>query len=128
MVSQTATETRVSLAADTLFAFDKAELTPQAQANLTRTAEVVADGGAGAVRIVGHTDGKGDDAYNDALSRRRADAVAAWLRTQPTLSERTFVAEGRGKREPLLPNTTPDGADAPESRARNRRVEVIVPR
>lgn len=127
-VTRTATETRIALAADTLFAFDKADLTPAAEANLARTAGLVAQGGQGAVRVVGHTDAKGDDAYNDALSKRRADAVAAWLRGRPELAGRRFETEGRGKREPVAPNASPGGGDDPQGRARNRRVEVIVPR
>jgi outer membrane protein OmpA-like peptidoglycan-associated protein len=126
-VERTATETRVLLAADTLFAFHEATLTPEAQANLTRTAEVVRQGGAGEVRVLGHTDAKGEDAYNDRLSRARADAVASWLRTQPGLNERTIVAEGRGEREPVAPNAAPDGSDDPAGRAKNRRVVVVVP-
>lgn len=126
-VERTATETRVLLAADTLFAFDEAVLTAEAQDNLTRTAEVVRQGGAGEVRVLGYTDAKGEDAYNDRLSRARADAVASWLRTQSGLGERTFVAEGRGEREPVAPNTLPDGSDDPAGRAKNRRVVVVVP-
>ncbi len=128
VVERTATETRVALAADTLFEFDKATLTPDAQANLNRTADLVRQGGEGPVRVVGHTDGKGDDAYNDSLSKRRAEAVAAWFKTQPGLGTRDFTTEGRGKREPIAPNTTADGADDPQGRARNRRVVVIIPR
>jgi outer membrane protein OmpA-like peptidoglycan-associated protein len=126
-VERTATETRVLLAADTLFAFDQATLTLEAQANLTRTAEVVRQGGMGEVRVVGYTDAKGDDAYNDRLSRARADAVASWLRQQPELSERAFAAEGRGERDPVAPNATPDGSDDPAGRSKNRRVVVVVP-
>lgn len=128
MVERTATETRVALAADTLFEFDKAVLTPEAQANLNRTADLVREGGAGTVRVLGHTDAKGDDAYNDSLSKRRGEAVVAWFKSQPGLAARDFAVEGRGKREPVAPNTTPDGADDPQGRARNRRVVVIIPR
>lgn len=126
-VERTATETRVLLAADTLFDFDKATLTPAAETNLARTAALVAEGGKGAVTVVGHTDAKGDDAYNDSLSRRRADAVAAWLRARPELAGRGFTPEGRGEREPVAPNAAPDGGDDPAGRARNRRVEVVIP-
>lgn len=127
-VRTTDTETIVALAADTLFAFDSATLTAAAAANLERTAALVAKGKPGAVRIVGHTDAKGDDAYNDALSTRRAEAVATWLRGQSSLVGRSFTTEGRGEREPVAPNTASDGSDDPAGRARNRRVEVVIPR
>lgn len=128
MVERSDTETRVQLAADTLFAFDQATLTAAAQANLQRTARLVQEGGAGAVVVIGHTDAKGEDAYNRDLSRRRAEAVVAWLRGQNGLSGRTFEATGRGEAEPIAPNARPDGGDDPEGRARNRRVVVVIPR
>ena len=127
-VTRTDTETRVSLAADTLFDFDKAVLTPAAEANLARAATLVGEGAEGVVRVIGHTDGKGEDAYNDALSLKRADAVAAWLRARPEIASRAIETEGRGKRDPVAPNTTPAGDDDPAGRARNRRVELLIPR
>jgi len=126
-VERTDFGTRVQIAADTLFEFDKAVLTPAAQANLQRTAELVRQGGKGTVTITGHTDSKGEDAYNLDLSQRRAEAVTAWLRTQPGMSGRDFAVEGRGEAEPIAPNAKPDGTDDPEGRARNRRVTVDIP-
>lgn len=128
MVERTATETRVQLAADTLFDFDKATLTPAAQANLQRTADLVRQGGAGTVTVIGHSDAKGDDGYNLDLSKRRAEAVVAWLRSQPTIAARVFEAVGRGEAEPIAPNMSPDGSDDPDGRARNRRVVLNIPR
>ena len=46
-VSETATTTVVELAADVLFAFDKADLSPQAPAQLQRAADLIRQGGAG---------------------------------------------------------------------------------
>lgn len=120
--------TRVALSADTLFDFDRATLGPAAQDNLRRTADLVRQGGAGTVTVVGHTDAKGDDAYNADLSRRRAEAVVAWLRAQPGLGGRRFDALGKGEAEPVAPNAKPDGSDDPEGRARNRRVTVDIPK
>ena len=71
------------------------------------------------VMIVGHTDRMGDDAFNDALALRRAEAVRAALIRRGVAPE-SIVATGRGKREPLVP--TADGVAEP----RNRRVEIIV--
>jgi outer membrane protein OmpA-like peptidoglycan-associated protein len=127
-VTVTDTATIVALAADTLFAFDRADLTPDAQAGLQRTADTVRAGGPGAVTVTGHSDAKGDDAYNLALSQRRAQAVADWLRQQPGLGDRVFEVAGRGETMPVAANSLPDGSDAPDGRARNRRVEISVPR
>jgi outer membrane protein OmpA-like peptidoglycan-associated protein len=127
-VERTDFGTRVSLAADTLFAFDKATLTPAAEANLARAAEAVRQGGDGTVTVRGYTDAKGEDAYNRTLSERRATTVAEWLRRQPGLGTRDFATEGRGEADPVAPNTTPGGDDDPQGRARNRRVTIDIPR
>jgi len=127
-VRRTDTKTVATLAADTLFDFDSATIAPAAADNLSRTAALVRDGGPGAVLVIGHTDGKGTDAYNDDLSLRRAQAIADWLKRDPAIAARTLTVEGHGKREPVLPDTLPDDSDNPDGRARNRRVEVIIPR
>ena len=88
---------------------------------------MVRQGGEGTVTVVGHTDAKGEDAYNLDMSKRRAEAVVAWLNSQSGI-ERTFTAEGRGEAEPIAPNTHPDGGNDPDGRARNRRVVVNIPR
>jgi outer membrane protein OmpA-like peptidoglycan-associated protein len=120
--------TVVALASDTLFAFDKAELAPEAVPNLRRTHELIRRSGAGEITVTGHTDAKGDDAYNQELSRRRAQAVVDWLRRQDGLHAPAFKAVGRGATAPIAPNTRSDGSDDPEGRARNRRVEVKIPK
>lgn len=118
--------TRLTLRNDVLFDFDRAELRPEAAEALGRVAGIIRERRPRAVRIVGHADALGNDAYNLALSERRARAVQAWLAGQggmPPLS-----AEGRGESEPVAPNTTPAGADNPEGRQRNRRVDVLLER
>ncbi len=115
----------VTLQNDVLFDFDKAELRPAATEALGRVAELVRQRQPRALRVVGHTDGIGADGYNQALSERRAAAVQAWLAGQGGLPP--AQAEGRGKQEPVAPNTR-DGHDDPEGRARNRRVEIFLDR
>lgn len=124
----TALGTIVALDADILFDFDKASLRSDATAQLGATADAVRQGGAGTVTVVGYTDAKGGDAYNLDLSRRRAASVAAWLRGQAALGTRDFAVTGKGKADPVAPNTRPDGSDDPAGRARNRRVELVIPR
>lgn len=116
----------ITLQNDVLFDFDKAELRPDATAALERVVELVRQRQPGSVRVVGHTDALGSDDYNQRLSERRAEAVRAWLAGQQGLPGLT--AEGHGKREPVAPNTTPDGRDNPEGRQQNRRVEVFLDR
>lgn len=127
-VRQTQTQTIVELAADVLFAFDSAQLTPEAEAALRRTAELAAEAGEGPIIVVGHTDSVGEDAYNLRLSRQRAEAVTRWLAASGGVPAGRLKAEGRGEAEPVAANTRPDGQDDPESRARNRRVVVTMPR
>lgn len=125
---QTESQTIVELASDVLFAFDSARLTAEAEAALRRTAELAAQAGSGRITVVGHTDSVGEDAYNLALSRRRAEAVAQWLAASGGVPADRLHAEGRGEAEPAAPNATTDGQDDPEGRARNRRVVVAIPR
>jgi outer membrane protein OmpA-like peptidoglycan-associated protein len=119
--------TRVTVRNDVLFDFDKAELRPEAEEALQRVAEILRQRQPRTVRVVGHTDSMGSDAYNQTLSERRARSVVEWLGSRggelPPLQP-----VGRGEAEPVAPNTTPDGRDDPEGRQRNRRVEVLLER
>ncbi len=76
------------------------------------------------VLIVGHTDSKGSDDYNDKLSKRRAASVKSWLSKNGVTS--SMVTEGKGERFPVAPNQTAQGADNPEGRQKNRRVEFVI--
>ena len=125
-IKETETEVRIELAADVLFDFDKSNILPKAEQTLTQVAEVVRERGQGSIRIEGHTDSKGADAYNQRLSRQRAESVTAWLRKQPGLATLAYVPEGFGAKRPVAPNTKPDGSDDPQGRQRNRRVEIVL--
>ena len=116
----------IDLPADVLFDFDKATIRADAEPALTRAAELLKSYPQAQVSIGGHTDAKGDDAYNEGLSLRRARAVAARLQRE---AGRTLGAEGFGERRPVAPNVKPDGSDDPDGRQKNRRVEIrITPR
>jgi outer membrane protein OmpA-like peptidoglycan-associated protein len=125
-VKETATELRIDLAADVLFDFDKASLLDKAQQTLSQAAGIIRDKAKGTVRIDGYTDAKGTDAYNQALSERRAAAVEGWLKTHGDLKNVSFVTHGFGAKNPVAPNTKPDGSDDPDGRKKNRRVEIVV--
>jgi outer membrane protein OmpA-like peptidoglycan-associated protein len=101
------------------FNFDSAELTHKAQAMLDRIAVAVRDPSNRTLgyRIEGHTDAKGNIAYNQILSKRRAEAVRDYLITMGTSEER-LMAVGFGKTRPL-PNPPAASPYAPI----NRRVQ-----
>jgi len=71
------------------------------------------------LHVVGYTDSDGTEAYNRALSNRRANAVAGYLRNDGVMQER-LRTEGRGETEPRLPNTSA------ANKASNRRVEIYI--
>jgi outer membrane protein OmpA-like peptidoglycan-associated protein len=121
-------EVNVTLAADVLFRFDRASLTARSRSRIAEAAERIRQGQPSRVRIVGHTDSKGTGAYNDRLSRRRAESVARALRAALGAGAPALDTEGRGERDPAAPNAKPDGSDNPRGRARNRRVIVSFAR
>ena len=125
-IKETPTEVRVEMAADVLFDFDKADLLPKADATLQKAADFIHEKAkGGAVRIEGHTDAKGNDAYNQTLSERRAASVKSWF-VAHGLSNVRFSTEGFGAKKPVAPNTKPDGSDDPDGRQKNRRVELVI--
>jgi outer membrane protein OmpA-like peptidoglycan-associated protein len=115
---------RLVIAADALFAFDQTTLSAQAEGVLAKLGPQLA-AEKGKPTIEGHTDAKGGDAYNQKLSERRAAAVRDWLVAHGFAPAGTPTV-GHGARQPVAPNTRPDGTDDPEGRAKNRRVEVVV--
>ncbi|WOK35935.1 OmpA family protein [Sphingomonas sp. C3-2] len=120
--------TIVDLPADALFQFDKAELTSSATEQLLKVAELIRGAPEGTIRVIGHTDSKGDAVYNQKLSVARAERVAQWFKEQVGVRQRSFETEGQGENAPIAPNMTPDGKDDPDGRAKNRRVEVVIPK
>ncbi len=74
------------------------------------------------VKVEGHTDSKGSDSYNVALSDRRAKAAKGYIVEQGIDAER-ILTQGYGETKPIAPNENPDGSDNEAGRAKNRRVE-----
>jgi outer membrane protein OmpA-like peptidoglycan-associated protein len=110
---------KVSLTGDAYFATDSAVLTPAASAALDKLLNRQGDKHFARVEVDGYTDATGSDAHNQALSKRRADAVAAYLR-EHGLKADAFAATGHGEANPAASNDTVEG------RARNRRVEISL--
>ncbi len=102
-----------------LFAVNKSDLNPQAQANLTDLAVILKKYKDTDIFIDGHTDSDGTDAYNMTLSEQRANAVKSFLAMQSVASTR-MNTQGYGETKPIADNTTASG------KAQNRRVEVAI--
>jgi outer membrane protein OmpA-like peptidoglycan-associated protein len=117
-------EHRLSVVADALFDFDKANLRLEAEETLAAAGPEIAKLGGKPARVEGHTDGKGSDAYNMKLSEARATTVRDWLVGRSLVPSGTPI-KGYGKSRPIAPNTTAAGHDDPEGRQKNRRVEVV---
>ncbi|MDO5696547.1 MAG: OmpA family protein [Dermatophilus congolensis] len=107
----------VDLATDLLFEFGKADVRPAANAKLTQLLKPIPQ--RAKVSVHGHTDSIGTDADNLALSKARAEAVAAIIRTaRPDL---VLDVQGFGETKPLAAE---GGTDDTDVRAKNRRVEI----
>lgn len=111
----------VTLGADAYFDFDKATLKPAGRERLDALATEIRQlgGTVSSVAVVGNTDAIGTEAYNQALSERRAQAVVDYLVRQG-VNPGVISAQGAGEGNPVASNETAEG------RAQNRRVDVTV--
>jgi outer membrane protein OmpA-like peptidoglycan-associated protein len=116
----TQSEVVISLAGSILFDFDSAKIRTDAERALTDVAQVI-ESYKGPVRVEGHTDSIASDEYNQALSERRAKAVADWL-SKYGVDEARLTSRGFGESKPVADNDTTAG------RQKNRRVEVVIAR
>jgi outer membrane protein OmpA-like peptidoglycan-associated protein len=110
---------RMVFAQQVFFDTDKSDLRPEAEAVLNVVAESLRkDVPDVALFVAGHTDGRGSDEYNYALSVARAESVSRYLFRRGIGLARLWRI-GFGKAVPLKPNTTPGNM------AENRRVEFL---
>lgn len=98
------------------FAFDSAEIPADAYGYLDAVGALLGSEPELSVVVEGHTDASGSDAYNMALSQRRAAAVAAYLAEVHQVDAARLVVRGKGESEPL----TEDPYDG-----LNRRVQFL---
>lgn len=110
---------KLSLSSEVSFDFDSARIKPAFHDTLNKLGDVIKKYDRTIVHVVGFTDSKGSESYNMELSKRRAEAVVAYLVEQSVPASR-LRAEGRGESEPRDSNETEAG------RQLNRRVEVFV--
>jgi OOP family OmpA-OmpF porin len=92
----------VTISAEKLFGFDKAQLKADGKAALDETAaKIKANPDIELVLVTGHTDRLGSNAYNQKLSERRANQVKAYLVSQGVDASR-LQAVGKGESEPVV--------------------------
>jgi len=101
------------------FDFDRANLTAQAITTIQQAAAAAKSGNRTRIGVTGHADRSGTDAYNMALSLRRANAVKDQL-VREGIPAGGITIVGRGESQPLVP--TADGVREPQ----NRRVEIVL--
>lgn len=112
------------LAADAMFAFDSAVLTPEGRRNVDALLQQVRDASrVQTIQVIGYTDRIGSDRYNLVLSQRRAEAVRAAL-IAGGVPAAAIVAEGRGKADPLVQCEQAQRKALIVCLAPNRRVEL----
>ncbi|RSD28896.1 OmpA family protein [Vibrio pectenicida] len=100
------------------FGIDQAELSLQ-QKEIQHIALLLADNPTSKVKVIGHTDSSGSEAYNQKLSEKRAEYIATKLEHNGVEKERIIV-QGYGEMAPIASNETIEG------RALNRRVDITV--
>ncbi len=100
------------------FEFDKSVLTAGAKDTLQQAIKLLKENPTVNVEIQGHTDSKGTNAYNQALSERRANSVKAYFVSQGISASR-ITTVGFGEEKPIATNETDAG------RAQNRRVVIV---
>jgi OmpA-OmpF porin, OOP family len=101
------------------FESGRAVLDPDSAGLLDRLIETALRCPAANIEIAGHTDGDGEDAFNQALSEKRAQAVSDYL-VKAGLPADRFTAVGYGSTQPITSNDTDEG------KAQNRRIEFVV--
>ena len=109
----------ITFKSDFVFATDSARVNPGLMPEIERIAKVMLDYPQTLIRVEGHTDSTGSEAYNVELGRRRADAVQN-LRMQNGVAAQRMEAVSYGEGQPIADNSSPEG------RQLNRRVEIKI--
>jgi OOP family OmpA-OmpF porin len=102
-----------------LFNTNSADLSKESLALLDHLIEVVQRCREANIEVGGHTDSSGDSAFNLDLSKRRAEAVTAYM-SEAGIDTSRMSSAGYGDAKPVASNDTPEG------RAQNRRIEFVV--
>ena len=111
---------KVTFDSGILFATNSSTLNAASKSSLSQFAGVLKTNSDCDIAIFGHTDNTGNDAINNPLSMKRAQAVADYLKTQGVNTVQIKSVEGQGSTNPVADNSTAAG------RQQNRRVEVYM--
>jgi outer membrane protein OmpA-like peptidoglycan-associated protein len=110
----------VTVPGSALFRANSNEIEQTSYPTLAKVAELLSLYPAHRVLIVGHTDAYGEAAYNEVLSKRRADTVKQFLVDNFDIGAARLATEGKGEDAPIASNGTRAGREI------NRRVEVLL--
>lgn len=102
------------------FNFNSWDLTEKGRRQAEEIAKAMMRMGSFRFRLIGHTDSRGDDDYNDRLSLKRAQSVRDYILRTSRIDAAAISAEGKGERRLLYHDNTED------AHALNRRVEVVI--
>jgi outer membrane protein OmpA-like peptidoglycan-associated protein len=102
-----------------LFAYDRSDLNATANTNLDKLKNILLKYPETNITVIGHTDSKGSDSYNQTLSESRATAVTNYA-SQNGIDKARLTAIGKGETDPIATNDTEEGS------ASNRRVEFVI--
>jgi outer membrane protein OmpA-like peptidoglycan-associated protein len=108
-----------------LFDYDRNEIIKASENELQKAYNSLSANTELKLKIIGYTDAKGDENYNQKLSERRALKAKRHLVNKGIEASR-IIHEGHGENDPVAPNSNADGTDNPEGRKLNRRVEFII--
>lgn len=110
---------KIDVSSEVSFDFNSASLKPGFLPTLNKVAGILGRYTSTTVTVIGHTDSIGSEAYNQALSERRARSVMNYM-TDRGINPARLNAVGRGESQPRATNATEAG------RQLNRRVEILV--
>ncbi len=108
-----------------LFLFDDYKLSSEAELKVQNLITVMKENPSLEIEVLGYTDSKGKDNYNNKLSKKRARNIRDKL-IDAGISSKRVEYKGLGKSNPIAFNENPDGSDNPDGRAYNRRVEFRI--
>ncbi len=119
-VSQTAdNRLKLDIPSDVSFATGRSDISSSFAPILNQFATSLNQNQVTTISIIGHTDSTGSDDINNPLSVDRANSARDYLAMRGVARSR-IMTEGRGSREPIADNSNP------QTRAKNRRVEIYV--
>ncbi len=110
---------KLNLNSEVSFSFNSDQLNSAFNSSLSKVSDVISQYDQTSVQIIGHTDDRGSESYNQDLSERRALSVANYF-SQNGVAPQRISTEGQGEQSPRGDNSTELG------RQSNRRVEIFL--